>query len=374
MGLIKRLRLKPREGRDLNPSTVHGDVIKPAQSAIPTIITAHSYDKSNYYVKKIETVQELDEHLVKNKELTTWIDIKGLGNLELLEFIGKKFGIHELVVEDIVNLNQRPKLDEYEDYLFSVSRILYVNPESLIINEQISFLLMPKVLISFQENNHDCIAVVADRLKSGKGSIRSGGTSYMMYALMDMVIDHYFTLLNELGDQLDTLEELLYRRPNKSLMNDTQQIKRAMIMIRRAAWPERDKLNDIIRSESPLITSETKTFVRDVYDHCMQVIDLVESYKEVTTSLIDMNLAFLSNKMNEIMKVLTIISSIFIPLTFIAGVYGMNFAYQDPETGKVLHKNMPELYAENGYVYTMEVMFIIAIIQLIFFWRKGWLK
>jgi magnesium transporter len=374
MGLIKRLRLKPREGRDLNPSTTTGEAIKEAKNAVPTIITAYSYNVSNYLTKKIKTVQELDEYLEVNAELTTWIDIKGLGNAELLEYVGKKFGIHELVIEDIVNLNQRPKLDEYEEYLFSVSRVLYINSDSLIVNEQISFLLMPNVLISFQENNHDSIAAVAERLRSGKGSLRSGGTSYMMYALMDMVIDNYFTVLNELGDQLDTLEELLYRRPNKSLMNDTQQIKRAMIMIRRAAWPERDKLNDILRSESPLITAETKTFVRDVYDHCMQVIDLVESYKEVTTSLIDMNLAFLSNKMNEIMKVLTIISSIFIPLTFIAGVYGMNFAYQDPETGKVLHKNMPELYAENGYVYTMAIMLVIALLQVVYFWRKGWLK
>ena len=373
MGLIKRLRLKPRESRNYNPSTVAGSLV-PVQNAVPAVITAHSYDKSNYNVKKIESVQELDDHLTTNSELTSWIDIKGQGSLELLEYIGKKFQIHELVIEDIVNSNQRPKLDEYEEYLFSVSRVLYVNSESLIINEQISFLLMPKVLISFQENHHDCIAAVADRLKAGKGSLRSGGTSYMMYALMDMVIDNYFTVLNELGDQLDTLEELLYRRPNKSLMHDTQEIKRAMIMIRRASWPERDKLNDILRSESSLITAETKTFVRDVYDHCMQVIDLVESYKDVTTSLIDMNLAFLSNKMNEIMKVLTVISSIFIPLTFIAGVYGMNFAYQDPETGKVLHKNMPELYAENGYVYTMGLMLAIALIQVIYFWRKGWLK
>lgn len=145
-------------------------------------------------------------------------------------------------------------------------------------------------------------------------------------------------------------------------------------MIRRAAWPERDKINDMIRSESKLFNKQTKTFLKDTYDHCMQVIDLVESYKDVTTSLIDMNLSFISNRMNEIMKVLTIISSIFIPLTFIAGVYGMNFAYQDPKTGKVLQNNMPELYSENGYVYTMGVMVLIALVQMVYFWRKGWLS
>ncbi|MDB5120888.1 MAG: magnesium and cobalt transport protein CorA [Sphingobacteriales bacterium] len=373
MGLIKRIRIKPRVRKSFDPSS-DPSVLKAAGNALPPKIIAHSYNSNDYFTEEISSIESLNALLTKYPKYTHWIDVKGLGDVNLLEQIGQKFGIHELVIEDIVNSNQRPKLDEYDGYLFSVSRMLYTNPESLIENEQISFLLLPNVLLSFQENYHNCIDAVVERLKAGKGSLRTGGTSYMMYALMDMVIDNYFTLLNQLGDQLETLEELLYRRPNKSLMHDTQEIKRAMIMIRRASWPERDKLNDIIRSESLLITAETKTFVRDVYDHCMQVIDLVESYKEVTTSLIDMNLAFLSNKMNEIMKVLTVISSIFIPLTFIAGVYGMNFAYQDPETGKVLHKNMPELYAENGYVYTMIVMLIIALLQVIYFWRKGWLK
>ena len=147
-----------------------------------------------------------------------------------------------------------------------------------------------------------------------------------------------------------------------------------MITIRRAVWPERDKLNDLIRTDTPLITAETKTFLRDTYDHSMQIIDLVESYRDITTGLIDMNLSFISNRMNEIMKVLTIISSIFIPLTFIAGVYGMNFAYQDPDTGEILHKNMPELYLHNGYLYTLGAMLLIAVLQVIYFWRKGWLN
>jgi magnesium transporter len=158
------------------------------------------------------------------------------------------------------------------------------------------------------------------------------------------------------------------------MMFDIQSIKKAMITIRRAIWPERDKINDLIRSESALVNGETKTFLRDTYDHCMQIIDLVESYRDITTGLIDMNLSFISNRMNEIMKVLTIISSIFIPLTFIAGVYGMNFSYEDPKTGNILSKNMPELYEENGYMYTMGAMLLIAILQLIYFWRKGWLS
>ncbi len=278
------------------------------------------------------------------------------------------------MLEDIANTQQRPKLDEYEIYLFAVSRMLYVNADLEIENEQISFILLPQVLISFQESYTNCIEPVINRLKLGKGNIRISGASYMMYSLMDVVIDNYFVLIYKLGEELETIEELLYRKPDKSLMYQIQAIKRAMIMIRRAIWPERNKINDMIRSDSKLITKGTKTFLRDTYDHCMQVADMVESYKDITTSLIDMNLSFISNRMNEIMKVLTIISSIFIPLTFIAGVYGMNFACQDPQTGKILHKNMPELYSENGYVYVMAFMFVIAVLQVIYFWRKGWFK
>jgi len=257
--------------------------------------------------------------------------------------------------------------------LFTVSRYLYINDEQEIVNDQLSFLTLPQMVFSFQPAYTDCFKPVVNRLRSDKGSFRTGGSSYMLYALMDLVVDEYFEVINRLGDELETLEELLYRRPEKSMMFDIQSIKRSMITIRRAVWPERDKINDLIRSESPLITRETKTFLRDTYDHSMQIIDLVESYRDITTGLIDMNLSVISNRMNEIMKVLTIISSIFIPLTFIAGVYGMNFAYQDPETGKILGKNMPELYSENGYIYTLGAMLIIALLQIIYFWRKGWL-
>lgn len=197
----------------------------------------------------------------------------------------------------------------------------------------------------------------------------------MMYTFMDVIIDNYFTLLYKMGDNLDTIEELLYRKQNnRNIMIRTQDIKRVMITIRRAAWPERDKINDILRTDSHLIAPETKPFFKDAYDHCMQVVDLVESFKDVTTTLVDTNLAFQSNRMNEIMKFLTIISSIFIPLTFIAGVYGMNFSYTNPESGKILHKNMPELYAENGYVYSLIGMALIALVQIIYFWRRGWFR
>ena len=251
--------------------------------------------------------------------------------------------------------------------------MLYVDKQLEIENEQVSFILFQNTLISFQETYTENFLSVINRLSGGKGNIRSAGSSYLLYALTDLVLDNYFALIYKLGDELETIEELLYRRANKSLMFQTQNIKREMISIRRAAWPERDKINDIIRSESKLINNTSRTYFKDTYDHTMQIIDLIENYKDLTTSLIDMNLSLISQRMNEIMKVLTIISSIFIPLTFITGVYGMNFANKDPLTGEVLKNNMPELYYENGYLYTIGGMVIIAILQMIYFWRKGWL-
>ncbi len=371
MAKIRRIRLKSKTYIPV-PGVSPGS-IQLYEGALKPRITAYSYSETVYHCETITSLDNLDKHLKKHSALTHWIDIRGIGDLTLFDYLEKKFKIHKLVLEDIANIQQRPKLDEYDNYLFAVSRMLYVNTDLEIENEQISFILLPKVLISFQENYTETLEPVIHRLQAGKGNIRLSGTSYMLYSLMDVIVDNYFTLIYKLGDELETIEELLYRKPDKTLMYQTQSIKRAMIMIRRAAWPERDKINDMIRSDSKLFNKVTKTFLKDTYDHCMQVIDLVESYKDVTTSLIDMNLSFISNRMNEIMKVLTIISSIFIPLTFIAGVYGMNFAYEDPETGKILKHNMPELYSENGYIYTMAVMLLIAIVQMIYFWRKGWL-
>ncbi len=372
MAKIRRIHLKSRKYIPL-PGVSPGSV-QLYEGALPPQITAYSYNESEYHCGTLKSITDLDAHFEKHPSLTHWIDIRGIGNIGLYNYLEKKFNIHKLVLEDIANIQQRPKIDEYDNYVFAVSRMLYVDADLEIANEQISFILLPDILISFQENYTDNTQPVVQRLETGKGNIRGSGPSYMLYSLTDLIVDNYFTLIYQLGDELETIEELLYRKPDKTLMYQTQAIKRAMIMIRRAVWPERDKINDIIRTDCKLISAHTKTFLKDTYDHCMQVIDLVESYKDITSSLIDMNLSFISNRMNEIMKVLTIISSIFIPLTFIAGVYGMNFAYQDPETGRILEHNMPELYSENGYIYTIAVMLFIAVLQMIYFWRKGWLS
>ncbi|WP_306550916.1 magnesium/cobalt transporter CorA [Daejeonella sp.] len=371
MSKIRRIRLKTKKYIPV-PGTSPGS-IQLYEDALKPQITVYSYNSDEFYSEKINSLDELETQIDNYKDHYKWIEIKGIGDTKLLTFLEKKFNINKLVIEDIADCRQRPKLDEYEDYLFAVSRMLYVDKQLEIENEQVSFILFQRILISFQENYSDNFLPVINRLSGGKGNIRSAGSSYLLYSLTDLILDNYFALIYKLGDELETIEELLYRRANKSLMFQTQNIKREMISIRRAAWPERDKINDIIRSESNLIDKTSRTYFKDTYDHTMQIIDLIENYKDLTTSLIDMNLSLISQRMNEIMKVLTIISSIFIPLTFIAGVYGMNFANKDPLTGEMLKNNMPELYYENGYLYTIGGMVIIAIIQMIYFWRKGWL-
>ncbi|TZF83825.1 magnesium/cobalt transporter CorA [Pedobacter sp. BS3] len=372
MSKIKRLVIK-----HTRPVTEPGSspgIIRLSETALASKINVYCYNEKELVEETADNVHELEIILDKYPEHTSWIDIQGLGDIEIYNFISKRYNIHSLVVEDITNNNQRSKLDEYEGYNFAVSRHIFINKHHEIESEQVSFILTQNTLLSFQESHNNTFKPVIERLRGGKGSIRTAGPSYMLYALTDLIIDYYFNLIYKLGDELDTIEELLYRKPNRNIMYKMQDIKRVMIMIRRAAWPERDKLNDMLRSESPLVTDYTRTFLKDAYDHCMQAVDLIESYKDVTTTLIDMNLSIISNRMNEIMKVLTIISSIFIPLTFIAGIYGMNFAYEDPITHRILKYNMPELYSPNGYIYTLIAMLLIAILQIIYFWRKGWFK
>jgi magnesium transporter len=344
------------------------------EKALKPIITIHSYNELRYDVEVVNHLRGLKEMMFKNPDLTYWVDIKGFGSRPLFEFLMTEFNINKLTTEDITGSTQRPVIEEYNDYVFSVSRMLYLDDDLNLENEQVSFILMNKVLFTFQEQYVDFFKPVKNRLKIGKGNIRTAGSSYLMYALMDAIIDQYFVILNKWGDDLDDIEDRLLVKPERTIMFDLQSVKRNLIHMRRVAWPERDKLNDLLRSDSHLITDQTKMFVKDAYDHCIQSIDIMESLKEISVSNLDMYLSIINNRMNEIMKVLTIISAIFIPLTFIAGIYGMNFVNQDPMTGKLLPNNMPELYAPNGYVITIIVMALIALVQLFYFWRKGWFK
>jgi magnesium transporter len=342
-------------------------------NALKPVIKLYKYDSGVYEIQELEHINNVSQ-LIADKNFTFWVEIKGFDSPAMFETFRQDMGVNKLVLEDITRTYQRPKFEEYEGYDFAVSRMLHFDENDDLDNAQVSFVLMDNTLFTFQEGYEDCLEPIRNRLKSGKGNIRMGGSSYLMYALMDVIIDRYFQILGKWGEDLDAVEDRLFEKPDRTVMYDTQMIKRNLIGIRRVLWPERDKLNDILRTDSPRITEQTKMYVKDAYDHCIQIIDIVESLKEISVTNMDMYLSIISNRMNEVMKVLTIMSSIFIPLTFIAGIYGMNFSREDPVTGKVLPLNMPELYEEHGYLYTMILMAVIAIVQIIFFWRKGWFK
>lgn len=368
-------RVKPVKYKHRRRNGKVGDqpgLIRVDDDAIAPHIFIYSYNSKELVTDKGKSIKVVLDQLKICRDHSHWIQIKGLGDVQLLKDLGEHLNISELVLEDIANIHQRPKFDDYEDYLFAVSRLIHFNKNHELINEQFSALIKENMLITFEETHDEYFEAVKARLAAGKGIIRTAGPGYMCYALTDTILDRYFELLADVGDTLDAIEERLYRSADKTIMYETQQLKRTMIVLRRASWPERDKINDMLRTDTPLINPEVKPYLRDAYDHCIQIMDMVENYKEISSSIMDIYLSMVSNRMNEIMKVLTIISAIFIPLTFVAGIYGMNFAKVDPVTNKIMPDNMPELYSPNGYIYTLAAMFIVAFIQIVIFWRKGW--
>jgi magnesium transporter len=365
---IKRVRYKRidrKVGEQPGVFNIGADAVKP-------IISVYSYNAKELVTDEGHDIKVILSQLKKCKDHTHWIQIKGLGDADLINDIGTHLKINPLVLEDIVNTHQRPKFDEYDDYVFSVSRQVYFNENHELCNRQFSTLVKSNLIISFEETHVEHFEAVKARLKAGKGAIRTAGPGYMCYALSDTIIDTYFVLLAKIGDDLDDIEDRLYKHADKTIMYDAQQLKRTLIILRRITWPERDKINDILRTENPIVTTEVKMFLRDAYDHCIQVMDMIENYKEISNSVIDLYLSMVSNRMNEIMKVLTIISAIFIPLTFVAGIYGMNFAKVDPVSNQHMPDNMPELYSPHGYYYALGGMLLIAMIQVAVFWKKGW--
>jgi magnesium transporter len=286
----------------------------------------------------------------------------------IIEKIGKNFNLHPLLLEDILNTGQRPKAEDFEDHIFIVSKMLYFEEtESEIISEQLSVIIGANFVISFQERHGDVFNAVRERIRNGKGRIRKMGSDYLAYALLDAVVDHYFLILEKLGEKIEGLEEDLLTNPTTETMQSIHNLKREMIFLRKSVWPLREVVNSLEKGESKLIKKSTKIYLRDVYDHTIQVMDSVESFRDVLSGMLDLYLSVISNKMNEVMKVLTIIATIFIPLTFIAGIYGMNF---NPEASPF---NMPELNWHFGYPAVWLVMILIGLTMLGFFKNKKWL-
>ncbi len=340
--------------------------------ALKPQIRLFSFSEDQFQERVLNNTDELTQMVSDKSSSVFWIDIMGLGDKQMLEKIAGIFGLHKLQMEDVVNVYQRPKLEDCGDYMFFITRLIR-EAEEQVVNEQMSLFIGRNYLISLQESHDPSLDPVRNRLREGKGIIRKSGSSYLAYALMDTALDHYFPVLEKLSDQLDNLQDELIANPTREALNQVLQIKRELIVFRRTIWSERDKLNDILRNNYNLISAQSMIYFRDTYDHCIQILELTESYKEVTASLMDVYHSSVSNKLNQVMKVLTIISTIFIPLTFIVGVYGMNFARVNPETGEVLKYNMPELYSPYGYLLVGVFMTIVVVLQVIFFIKKGWL-
>jgi magnesium transporter len=362
---------KARRYKHSPPGTAPGAINVPEDALKPTI-RSFIYNLDDYTETDLHSISDIRGQLATFPDKIHWIDIKGFGDRHFLEQLADCFNIHRLQMEDVVNVYQRPKVEDYKDHLFLISRVMW-EKDGQLLNDQLSLFIGKNFVITIQDKYEDLLDPVRDRIRHGKGFVRKYGSDYLGYALMDVVLDNYYPILEQVGERLDELQDQLIMNPTRDLLNRVLQIKRELIVLRRSIWSERDKINDVLRSVFPNVTETTKVFFRDSYDHCIQILDLVESYKEVTASLMDVYHSSVSNRLNQVMKVLTIISTIFIPLTFIVGLYGMNFAHTNPKTGEAMPLNMPELYSPYGYLTVCLAMVIIVIGQIYFFYKKGWL-
>jgi len=325
-----------------------------------TKITIIDYDAEHLEEKIAKTVDECFSF--KDKPTVTWINIDGIHEIEIIEKIGTHFDLHPLTLEDIVHTEQRPKMEDFEHYIYVVLRLLIFDEiENEINAEQISIILGSNFIISFQEMEGDVFNHVKDRIRNGKGRIRKMGADYLAYALIDAIVDNYFVILEKLGEKIESIEEELVTNPRPETLQTIHELKREMIFLCKSVWPLREVVNSMERGESSLIQDSTTVYLRDVYDHTIQVIDTIETFRDMLSSMLDIYLSSISNKMNEVMKVLTIIATIFIPLTFIAGIYGMNFRY------------MPELEWHYGYFTLWIVILIIASLMILYFRKRDWL-
>jgi len=323
-------------------------------------VRAFTYNPETFSECEVTDLSKLAE--VRRSGCVCWVNIDGLHDVMALEEIGRVFGLHPLVLEDILNTDQRPKTEEYEDYFFLVLKMInYYKDRPEFEEEQMSLVLGHDFVLSFQELEGDVFDPIRDRLRNEKSRIRSQGADYLGYTLLDAIVDSYFVILEDLGDRIEDMEEELVTDPKPETLRDLHGLKRRMILLRRSIWPLREVIAGLEKSRLDLIRSETRLFLRDVYDHTIQVIDQVETYRDILSGMLDIYLSSQSMKLNEVMKVLTIISTIFIPLTFLAGVYGMNFHY------------MPEIGWHYAYFGLWGVMLAVAVTMLLFFRRKKWI-
>lgn len=322
-------------------------------------ISILDYDEA--HLNEQESIPLDDCYAARDSRSVSWINVTGLHDTDLLKNLGQHFGLHPLVLEDIVNTNQRPKLEDYDDYIYLVLRMLFYDADTEEVSaEQVSLVLGPNYVLSFHEREGDVFDPVRQRIRGGKGQIRKLGPDYLAYALLDAIVDSYFAILEVIAERIEDLEQRLATNATADLLGEIYEVKREVIFLRKSVWPLREVGSGLERGESKLIQKGTRVFLRDVYDHNVQVLDAIESFRDLVAGLQDLYLSSVSNRMNEVMKVLTIIATIFVPLTFVAGIYGMNFEY------------MPELAWKWGYPLFWVVIGGIAGVMVSFFRRRGW--
>lgn len=354
---IKKLRKR----RGSPAGAAPGSLISHPGAAAPSM-RLHSYGPDELEEEdkaELGTISAL-----RGKRAVEWVDIAGLGDVSLISALGVEFGLNALALEDVVNVHQRPKTEAFEGYLFAVIRMLQTDtaPEG----EQVALFIGRDFLLTFQEQPGDCFDSIRARIRQSRGRVRSRGPDYLAYCLMDAVIDGYFPVLEGYGEKLEALEDAVISRPHQSHASELHAIKRDLLLLRRAVWPMREMVNQLIRDGADLIDEETRPFLRDLYDHTVQLMDMLETYREIASGLLDVYLSSMSAKLNEVMKVLTIIATIFMPLSFLAGIWGMNFDRDSPF-------NMPELGWRFGYPASLLLMALVAGGLAFYFRRRGWL-
>ena len=346
------------------PGTSPGTLTRPETSRVSKVtVRVMDYCEARVEEKEVASLEEC--FTFRDSPTITWIDVSGLQDLSLLQELGIHFGLHPLALEDVLNTGQRPKLEEFDDNCFIVMKELRL--EAGVQAEQISLFLGKGWVITFQEAPGDPFEPVRERIRKGKGRIRKMGADYLTYALIDALVDGAFPILERLGERLEDLEKNLVGNPTRKQLQELYALRRELLYLRRATWPQREVIHALQREESDLVQPGTRVYLRDCYDHTIQILDLLETYRDLAAGMLDLYLSSVSNRLNEIMKVLTIMATIFIPLTFLTGLYGMNF------NTAASPWNMPELNWYWGYPSLLLVMLGVVGVMLYYFWRKRWL-
>lgn len=349
--------------RHTKVGAVPGTLVIPKEAPTPRI-TSIRYTASEHEATKVDDVDELKAALKEDE--VAWVDIQGFGDRSIMRKVGAIFGLHPLLLEDVVNVPQRPKVEAYGEQLLVIVRMVRVGEkdkhgEPMVDMEQVSMVIAKNYVITFQEKYGDILDPVRNRLSLNKGIIRSRKADYLAYVIADTIIDAYYPVLEVVGNHLESLESVVIDNPSPAVLGELNRLKNQLINLRRAIWPQREAINELVRGDHELLSEDVGVYLRDTYDHCIQTSEVAEMYREMVTGLMNTYLSSVANRTNEVMKVLTIMASVFIPLTFMAGIYGMNF------------ENMPELKYQYSYAVLWIAMALVAFAMLVYFWRKGWI-